>query len=73
MYVGRIFCALAKAFECVNHAVVLAKLHLYGIQGISEDWFKSCLTNRRQKVEVNLPSATKNVFSDWDTLKHGVP
>jgi len=47
MHVGGIFCALAKAFECVNHEIVLTKLHLYGIQGISEDWFKSCLTERR--------------------------
>ena len=70
MHVGGIFCALAKAFDCVNHEIVLAKLHFYGIQGISEDCFKSCLTNRRQKVEVNSPSATQNVFSYWGTLKH---
>ena len=73
MHGGGIFCALAKAFDCVNHEIVLGKLHFFGIQGISVDWFKSFLTNRRQKVEVNLPSATQNVFSDWGTLKHEVP
>jgi len=31
------------------------------------------LTNRRQKVEVNSPSATQSVCSDWGTLKHEVP
>jgi len=43
--------------------------------------FKECikigsgliLTNRRQKVEVKSPSTAQNFFSDWGTLKHGVP
>ena len=51
MHVGGIFCDLAKAFDCVNHEILLAKLRLYGIQTVSEDWFRSCLTNRRQKVK----------------------
>jgi hypothetical protein len=71
--VGRIFCALAEAFDCVNHEIVLAKLYSYGIQGVSEDWYKSSLTNIRQKVYVNSPSATQSIFFDWSTLKHDVP
>jgi hypothetical protein len=38
MHAGGVFCALAKAFDCVNHEIVLAKLYFYGIQGISEDF-----------------------------------
>jgi len=52
MHVGGIFCDLAKVFDCVNHEILLAKLHSYGIQGVSEYWFRSCVTKRRQKVEV---------------------
>jgi hypothetical protein len=37
------------------------------------DWFRSHLTNGRQKVEIRSPSSTQNFFSDWGTLKHGVP
>ena len=55
-YVGGIFCDLAKAFDCVNHEILVAKLHFYGVWGVSEDWFMSFLTNRRQKVEVKSPN-----------------
>jgi hypothetical protein len=67
MHVGGIFCDLA----CVNHELLLAKLHFYSIRGVTADWFKSYLTNRRQKVEIKSRNATQNVFSDWGTLKQG--
>jgi hypothetical protein len=40
----------------VNHEILLHKLHIYGIQGVSEDWFRSHFTNRRQKVEEKSPN-----------------
>jgi hypothetical protein len=51
----------------------LAKLHFSGIQGVSEDWFRSYSTNRRHKVEVKSPNSIQNFFSDWGTVKHGAP
>jgi hypothetical protein len=68
MHISEIFCDLAKAFDCMNHEVLLTVLYFYGIWGVFEDWFRSYLTNRRQKVEV-----AQNILSDWSALEHGVP
>jgi len=73
LHVGGIFCDISKAFDCVNHEILLTKLHFYGIQEITIDWFKLYLTNRQQKGEIKLPNSTHNLVSDWGILKHGVP
>jgi hypothetical protein len=59
MHVGGIFHDWAKAFDCINQEILLAKLHFSGIRGICEDWFRSYLTNRRQKVEVKSPNTNQ--------------
>jgi hypothetical protein len=40
MHVGGILCDLAKAFECVNNEILLAKLHYYSIQGTVANCFR---------------------------------
>jgi hypothetical protein len=53
---------LTNAFDCINHEILLAKLHFYGKWQISEDWFRFYLTNKRQKDEVRSPNRTQIFF-----------
>ena len=62
-----IFLDFSKAFDTVNHSILIRKLHHYGIRGIANDWFTSYLSNRRQFVSIG---STK---SDTLTISHGVP
>ena len=42
-FVGGLFCDLQKAFDCVNHNILLAKMEFYGISGIVNKLMKSCI------------------------------
>ena len=48
-----IFLDFKKAFDCVNHQILLPKFHHYGLRGISFDWFKSYFENRKQYVSIH--------------------
>lgn len=57
----------SKAFDMVEHSILLQKLQHYGIRGIALQWFKSYLQNRKQFVSVD------GTNSSCMNLNHGVP
>ena len=48
-----VFLGLKKAFDSVDHEILLSKLNLYGINGIAHHWFQSYLGNRTQMCSIN--------------------
>ena len=62
-----IFVDLSKAFDTVNHEILLYKLQYYGIRGITNEWFRNYLSGRKQFTQY------KQTQSPVTNVIHGVP
>ena len=62
-----IFLDLCKAFDTVNHDILINKLDHYGVRGIAKEWFCSYLKNRKQYVSIG------NTLSECKEICCGVP
>jgi hypothetical protein len=69
--VGGIFCDLQKAFDCIDHNILLAKLEFFGITDVTYRLIKSYLQGRYQRVV--LSNYFPHSYSQWGEITRGVP
>ena len=68
-----IFFDLEKAFDCLNHGILLSKLQFYGISCKANTWFESYLKNRYTKVQISDVELNQTSSSVWGKITDGVP
>ena len=64
---GVVLTDLSKAFDCLSHDLLIAKLQAYGFGKMALKFIYDYLKNRKQRTKIN------GVFSSWRELKRGVP
>ena len=66
-HAGILLTDLSKAFDCINHELLIAKLHAYGFSLESLTFIQSYLSNRIQKVKIN------SSFSEYSNVESAMP
>ena len=64
---GALITDLSKAFDCLNHELLIAKLNSYGFSHDSLSLILNYLTNRKQRTRIDT------TLSNWKKIKVGVP
>ena len=64
-YTLALFIDLSKAFDTVDHNILLDKLDKYGIRGVANEWYRSYLTNRQMRVKCCVSSTGKLEHSNY--------
>ena len=64
---GALLTDLSKAFDCIAHDLIIAKLESYGFQIDTLKLIHNYLSNRKQRIKVN------DTYSSWKNISYGVP
>ena len=67
MFTVAVFIDLKKAFDTLNHDILVNKQYHYGIRGIVQEWIVSYLSKRKQFVQIN------DIRSEHKTIRCGIP
>ena len=68
-----LFLDLSKAFDTLEHEIVLSKMSRYGIRGTTLQWFSDYLSNRKLRVRCKPTSVGHDVVSDTYDIQYGTP
>ena len=64
---------LSKAFDTIEHKIMIQKLELFGVRGVCLNWFRSYLENRRMRIKCRVTSSQSEILSDYHTVNYGTP
>jgi hypothetical protein len=68
-----LFCDVEKAFDCINHNILLHKLEIYGITGVSKKLYSQYLMDSYQPVKLEDRLTSINITSNWPKIQQAVP
>ena len=66
-FAGAVLTDLSKAFDCLNHELLIAKLEAYGFENDALAYIYNYLSSRQQRTKIN------STYSSWNEMKYGVP
>lgn len=64
-FVLGIFLDLSKAFDTINHSILISKLNKYGLQDVALRWLANYLNNRQQFVHFGFISNRSNLLCEF--------
>ena len=71
LYTVSLFLDLSKAFDSLEHEMMLRKLEAYGIRGNMLQWFRSYISERQLRTKCHISSSGQIEYSEYKPIKYG--